>query len=196
VAAEELSVRWRGVVIAWVVCLALAGEYWAFERRPREPVAQPESARPRFLPIRPADVRELRLSREGRTIVSRRQDGGAWAVVEPPAVSIPPDLIGAFATALADAEEIARLGTADTDPTGFGLDAGATRVEVRSEKGDPLVVTIGGANPTGTAVYAQRQGTGDVVLIGRNVRYYEDLIFQALPAPRVPTPDDGAPVGG
>src|SRR5262249_40772446 len=31
VAAEELSMRWRGVVIAWVVCLALAGEYWAFE---------------------------------------------------------------------------------------------------------------------------------------------------------------------
>jgi len=44
------------------------------------------------------------------------------------------------------------------------------------------VVTIGDANPTGTAVYAQRQGAPDVVLIGRNVRYYEDLIFQALPA--------------
>jgi len=188
--------RWRGVVIAWAVCAALAAEYWAFERHPAERRMAPEPARPRFLPIRPADVREVRLSRDGRTIVSRRERAGVWAVVEPPAVSIPPDLIGAFANALAEAEEIARLGATETDRAAFGLDAGATRVEVRREGGEPVVVTIGGANPTGTAVYAQRQGAADVVLIGRNVRYYEDLIFQALPAPRVPAPEGGAPVGG
>src|SRR5262249_47351672 len=84
------------------------------------------------------------------------------------------------------AEEIARLGAAETDRAAFGLDAGATRVEVRREGGEPVVVTIGGANPTGTAVYAQRQGAADVVLIGRNVRYYDDLIFHALPVPRPP----------
>ncbi len=36
----------------------------------------------------------------------------------------------------------------------------------------------------------------EVVLIGRNVRYYEDLIFQALSAARVPAADADAPVGG
>jgi len=30
----------------------------------------------------------------------------------------------------------------------------------------------------------------------RTVRYYEDLIFQALPAARVPVPERDAPVGG
>jgi hypothetical protein len=56
-------------------------------------------------------------------------------------------------------------------------------------------VTIGGANPTGTAVYAQRQDSADVVLIGRNVRYYEDLIFQALAAERAPATEKNAPIG-
>jgi len=189
-------VRWRGVVIVWVVCLALAAEYAAFERGPRPEKVPAEAVRPRFLPIGAADVRELRLSRDGRTIVSRRQGTGPWAVVEPPAVSIPSDLIGAFATALAESEEIARLDNTGADRKAFGLDAGATRVEVRSETGEPVVVTIGDANPTGTAIYAQRQGAPDVVLIGRNIRYYEDLIFQALPAARVPAPEGGAPVGG
>ncbi len=181
--------RWRGVVLAWVVCLALAGEYAAFERASRERPVPAEVVRPRFLPIGAADFRGVRLSPRGR-------GGGPGARVEPAAVSIPPDLIGAFATALAESEEIARLGAGGADPKTFGLDAGATRVEVRRESGEPVVVTIGDTNPTGTAVYAQRQGASDVVLIGRNVRYYEDLIFQAIPAPRVPVPEGGAPVGG
>jgi len=38
--------------------------------------------------------------------------------------------------------------------------------------------------------------TTRVVLIGRNVRYYEDLIFQSLPASRTPAIDQELPVGG
>jgi len=187
-------VRWRDVVILWVVCLALGAEYWLVERRP-EPPAEAASARPRFLPLRAAEARELRLSRGGRSIVSRRE-AGTWRVVEPPDASIPPDLIGAFTNALADADEIARLGTGEADPAALGFDAGAARVELRGETGEPVVVTIGGANPTGTAVYARRQDADGVVLIGRNVRYYEDLIFQALSAEREPAADKSAPVGG
>jgi hypothetical protein len=189
-------VRWRQVVVAYAVVAGLAAEYWLVERpRPRpEPETAHEPARPRFLPVlSPADVREVRLTRDGRTIISRREEG-AWTVVEPAGTAIPSDLIGAFATALAQAEEIARLGHADADT--FGLREGATRVELRAATGEPFVVTIGGANPTGTAVYAQRGDSADVVLIGRNVRYYEDLIFQALTSEPAPGTETGAPIGG
>ena len=187
------AVRWRHVILCWAVLAGLGAEYWLFERR-QEPRVAVEPARPRFLAVRADDVREVRLSREGRTVVSRRQ-GSVWAVVEPAGTSIPPDLIGAFARALAEAEEIARVAGADADPVAFGLDARATRVEMTGEHGDAVVVHIGSTNPTGTAVYARRDASPDVVLIGRNIRYYEDLIFQALSAARVPA-DRGAPVGG
>lgn len=185
--------RWRHVALVWIVCAGLGAEYWLVERRPT-PAADTEPARPRFIPVGPAEAREVRLSRDGRTVLSRRDGGGAWTVLEPRDAAIPPDLIGAFANALTEAEEIAHLGVGG-DPAAFGFDAGATRVEVRGEGGEPVVVTIGDANPTGTAVYARRQGAPDVVLIGRNIRYYEDLIFQALPAGRAPAAE-GAPVGG
>jgi hypothetical protein len=186
-------VRWRHVVVAYAVLGVLGAEYWLVERRRRAPEMETEPVRPRFLPDGAGEVREVRLTRDGRTVVTRRE-AGAWRVVEPRDVTIPPDLIGAFANALAEAEEIARLGGGDG--SAFGLESGATRVELRRETGDPIVVTIGGANPTGTAVYARRQDSAEVVLIGRNVRYYEDLIFQALAAERTPAAETGAPVGG
>ena len=133
--------------------------------------------------------------RGGRTVVSRRE-GAGWTILEPAGAPIAPDLIAAFANALADATEIARVGGAEADADTYGLGQQAARVEVVCTSGDPIEVTIGGPNPTGTAVYARRRGTPDVVLIGRNVRYYEDLIFQALSADRVPAAEAGAPIGG
>jgi len=188
-------VRWRQVVLLYLVFAALAGEYWLVERR-AEPKGQAEhAAPPLFLRLEPAAVREVRLLRGGRTVISRRE-GAGWTIVEPAGAPIAPDLIDAFTSALAEATEIARVGGAEADTHAYGLDERAARVEMVSEKGDPIEVTIGGTNPTGTAVYARRRGTPDVVLIGRNVRYYEDLIFQALSADRVPATEAGAPIGG
>jgi hypothetical protein len=39
---------------------------------------------------------------------------------------------------------------------------------------------LGSRNPSGTAIYAQRDDTRRVFLIGLNVRYYEDLLFQGV----------------
>ena len=187
--------RWRQVVVLYLVLAALAGEYWFIERR-REPRGGREvAAPPPFLRLDPATLREIRLVRGGRTVITRRE-GEGWTIVEPAGAAIAPDLIAAFTNALADATEIARVGGADPDPHAYGLDDQAARVEVIPASGDPIEVTIGGTNPTGTAVYARRRGTTDVVLIGRNVRYYEDLIFQAVSADRVPATEAGAPIGG
>ncbi len=187
--------RWRQVVVLYLVLAALAGEYWFVERR-REPRGVAEvAAPPPFLRLDPATLREIRLVRGGRTVITRRE-GEGWTIVEPAGAPIASDLIAAFTNALADATEIARVGGADPDPHAYGLDDQAARIEVIPASGDPIEITIGGTNPTGTAVYARRRGTPDVVLIGRNVRYYEDLIFQAVSADRVPATEAGAPIGG
>jgi len=187
-------VRWRQVIGVWIVLAALAAEYWFVERR-HEPVADGAAPhRPRLLSVRAGEVREVRLTRKGRTVVLRR-GAAAWSVVEPVGAPIPPDLLGAFANALIDADEIARIGSASGGADAYGLDEGATTVEVTGERGERVAIVIGGTNPTGTAVYARRDGTAEVVLIGRNVRYYEDLIFQSLAAERTPAAEEGAPVG-
>jgi hypothetical protein len=185
--------RWRQVVLLYGVLALLAAEYWLVERRP----GPPRSARPpreRFLTVRPDEVREVRLRRGDRTVVSRRADG-RWTVVEPADAPIPPDLIAAFTEALTEAEAIDLVGATQSDARSYGLDEHAARIDIVTD-GGPVTVMLGGTNPTGTAVYARRGTAPEVVLIGRNVSYYEDLIFQALPAARAPASGEGGPVGG
>ena len=63
--------RWRQVIVLWIVLLGLGTEYWLVER-PRKATPEVEATRPRFLPVEPDDVREVRISRGGRTVISRR----------------------------------------------------------------------------------------------------------------------------
>ena len=62
----------------------------------------------------------------------------------------------------------------------YGLAPPDSTVIIEGE-GEPGTETIfiGGYNPTKTAVYARKDGSPEVVLLGYNVKYYEDLIFQA-----------------
>ncbi len=177
----------RGLQVAllWAVFVALALEYHLVEAPRARAPAPPAPVRARFLDVGPDALREVRLHQGGRTIVMGRRDGG-WEVTQPPQAPIPRDLAAAFVAALAGAEVIDRVGTADGDADAFGLGGGASRVELVTADGATTAIALGDTNPTGTAVYARRAGDPAIVLIGRNVRYYEDLLFQALPAGRVP----------
>jgi Domain of unknown function (DUF4340) len=170
--------RWRQVIVLYAVAAGLGVDYWLVERGRQAPVAT-RPVRQRFLAVARDDVHEVRLVRGGRAIVSRRVDG-RWTVVEPADAPIPADLVP----------------EASGDPAAYGLDATAARVELVVERGSPVVVAIGAPNATGTAVYARRGDAPAVVLIGRNVRYYEDLLFEALPPAHIPADAHTAPVGG
>lgn len=194
--------RWRQVVALYVVLGALAVAWLVLEpRRPELDEGTPP-ARPRFLALRRDAVDEVRLERAGRAVTFRRV-GERWQVTDPSGSSVPPDLVRAFVEALVDADEIDRVTAVPTDVEPFGLDDDATRVTITSSgggsgsggSGEPTVVLLGRTNPTGTALYARRVGVAGVVLIGRNVRYYEDLIYEALPRPVVPVDAGNEAIG-
>ena len=63
----------------------------------------------------------------------------------------------------------------------FGLDPPVSQMLLTLSGGKPVTVRFGSRNPSGTAIYAQRDDGPRVYLIGLNVRYYEDLVFQAAP---------------
>jgi hypothetical protein len=185
--------RWRQVIGLYVVAAGLGGWYWFAQRPPVE--APTTNDRRPFLELDTHSLREVRVRRPGHQMVSR-WDGDAWVVVEPKGGTVPSDLIAAFTNALAGAEEIAHIADHPDDARQYGLDENASRIEFVPVTGEPVVVVLGGTNPTGTAIYARRDAAPEVVLVGRNIRYYEDLIFQALQAKDTPTTEHGAPVGG
>jgi hypothetical protein len=185
--------RWRQVILLYSVAVALGGWYWAVGHQ--QPEAPKREERRRFLNLDTERLREVRVRRAGSVMVSR-WDAGAWVVVEPAGGFVPSDLIAAFTNALAAAEEIARVSDGITDTKQYGLDERASRIEIIPANGDPIIVVLGQTNPTGTAVYARRDAAPEIILVGRNIRYYEDLIFEALSPREAPTTEQGVPVGG
>ncbi len=176
--------RWSQVGVLYLVLAALAALYL----RAAPPQPEGDRSRPpraRFLDVAAADVSVIRLTRGARTVTIRR-DGREWTVVAPAGAALPGDLVTGFLQALLTTEEIDRMATTTSDLGSFGLDEQADRVELTRTRGEPVVVTLGAPNPTGTALYARRGAEGGVVLIGRQVRDYEDMIYNALPRPTVP----------
>jgi len=175
---------WRQVGLLYLVFAILAVLY--VRERPPEP--QREGGRPpraRFLQVAAAEVSAIRIVRGGRA-VSMRREGPDWVVVEPTGMRLPNDLVTGFLQALLTTEEIDHIATTTGELSSFGLDEQADRVELGRGEGEAVVVTLGGTNPTGTALYARRGPDGGVVLIGRQVRDYEDMIYDALPRGAVP----------
>jgi hypothetical protein len=151
------------------------------------------AGRARVFTIDVAHLSEIAIDHGGRRVVARR-DGDGWAIEEPPAATVPSDLVQAFAVAVLGAEEIERV-DGEQELAAFGLDDRATRVELRPAGGPPDTLWLGAPNPSGTAVYARRLGTSGVLLVGRTLRYYEELIVQSLPHPSVPADTPEGPVG-
>lgn len=184
--------RWRQVVLLWAAAVLLGIEY--LRLAPVRPTPEaPERVRSRLFAIEPAALAEVVIERGGRRVVLRHQ-GGSWAVTDPVAANVPSDLVRAFVTALLEAEEIERVAGPDGHER-FGLDDRASRIELRPLAGERDVLLLGGTNPTGTAVYARRAGAPDVLLVGRTLLYYEDMILQALPMPSVPAGTEASPIG-
>jgi hypothetical protein len=176
--------RWRQVALLYVVAAILA-VLFGRERAPAPEADRSRPPRARFLEMAASDVAGIRLVRGDRAVHIRRE-GGDWVVVEPAGMQLPNDLVTGFLQALLTTEEIDHIATTTGELASFGLDDHADRVELARTEGEPVTVTLGGTNPTGTALYARNVPDGSVVLIGRQVRDYEDMIYNALPRGAVP----------
>jgi hypothetical protein len=184
--------RWRDVAVLYAIAGLLAVD-WMRAPRPTDQDAMVAPPRARIVPLDAASVNEVAIEHGERRVVARRS-GDEWRVEEPAGADVPSDLVRAFVAAVLEAEEIEKVGP-EADAAAFGLGDGATRVELRPAGGPPETLWLGGANPSGTAVYARRLGGDGVVLVGRTLRLYEEMILQALPRPNVPADTGRGRVG-
>jgi len=168
---------WRRAAVYWAVFLGLSAYYVVAVRESTKPLAH--LTRAAFLDI-PADQIDAVEVRRGGSVVRCRHVNGRWELTEPAGRSAPSDLIEAMVanlTGLPDVEVVAENSSALGE---FGLQTPQSEISVQRAGRAPVQVRLGTQNPAGTAVYAQRDDSPQVFLIGLNVRYYEDLLFEAL----------------
>ena len=174
--------RWTHVAAIWAAAAALGAIYFVEvppppERGAGQPAAGTTAGSVAYS-VEPRAVRAVEL-RRGATIVRWERTGeGPWRVTIPVERNIQGGLLDAFI------EQLAANGTGeriDGNPSddSFGLAQPNFTVAVEAADGQRLSLVIGARTPTGTAAYARREGDPSVLLVGRNLVYYADLVFDA-----------------
>ena len=173
---------WRGVAIIYAALVVLVSVAVTLEHR-ASPSAAVDLASPTqsLLGTDASALSAIVFARDGKKVRAVRETQ-RWRAVEPPGTSVSADLIEATVATLTAGQSAEMLTVApEADLAAYGLDTPAATLEIAMQDGSqpPITVSIGGANPTRTAVYARRSDRPAIFLVGMNLRYYIDLIFDA-----------------
>ncbi|MFQ5668057.1 MAG: DUF4340 domain-containing protein [Candidatus Binatia bacterium] len=168
----------RRVGLYWI-CFGVLTAYYVIVLREPAGQAAAHLTRAAFLDVSEDRIDGLEL-RRGEARLRCRRIAGRWQVVEPAGSTAPPDLVAALVdnlTSLPNVEVVAENGE---NLAQFGLDPPVSQLVLSARRRRPITVRLGSRNPAGTAVYAQRDDSARVFLIGLSIRYYEDLLFEAV----------------
>jgi len=169
---------WRRAALYWALFIVLGIYYVAAEREPAGQAAEHLTRAP-FLTVPEEQIEAVQVQR-GESVVHCRRVAGRWKVVDPPDSRVPSDLIAGLITNLTQLPDVEVVADKPVDLAQFGLDMPASQLVLTPAAGNPVTVRLGNRNPAGTALYAQRSTSDRVFLIGLNVHYYEDLLFEGL----------------
>jgi hypothetical protein len=172
---------WRRVAGIYLILIALAAWVLVVERDAPPLEAPPPQATvgPSLVDATAEAVTAVTLRMQGVVVRAARADN-RWRAIEPVGVRIPSDLIEATVATLTAGQAAERIAdTAEQDLAAYGLDAPAATLELSMDPGRAVTVEVGAQNPTRTAVYARRGDSPAIFLVGMNLRYYIDLIFEA-----------------
>jgi hypothetical protein len=169
---------WRRVALYWACFIALSVYYVAAEREPAGEAAAHLKRAP-FLTVPEEQITAVQVQRGARVVRCRRV-AGRWKVVDPPDSSVPSDLIAGLITNFTQLPDVEVVADHPADLAQFGLDPPVSQLVLTPVSGAPITVRLGNRNPAGTALYAQRGAGARVFLIGLNVSYYEDLLFEGV----------------
>jgi len=170
---------WRSTLACWIAAALLGAYYVTFERRPAPP-SEIRAAREKVLNVYSDEVAAVTLRRQGLEIRCERKDK-RWQIVQPVGGKVPPDLVSALIENLTDRQEAEQISDAPKreDLQAFELTESSPEVEIELSGGKKLSVKLGGRNPSQTAIYAQTSVSPRVLLVGLNVQYYADLLYNA-----------------
>jgi len=176
-------VSWRAVGVVYAVFALLLAFVLRFEREPEVGAPPPDAAPARsLLGVEPSAVRTITFVRGATRVRAERRDG-RWQVVEPAGAAVPPDLVAAAVATLTAGQASEVVADRTSDPSVFGLAAPSSTIVLTTDAdggAGETTVLLGDVNPTHTALYARLAGDPRAYLVGLNVRYYEDLIFEAV----------------
>jgi hypothetical protein len=145
-----------------------------------KPPVEPREVGRSLLEVPTDAVAAIALERPGMRIEAVR-DQGRWRVRGPIPGAVPSDLIAATVATLTTGQTSEVMVESSDTAADFGLGHPTLvlEVDVGAADGRPVRVEVGGRNPTNTGLYARRADAPAIFLVGLNLGYYADLMFEA-----------------
>ncbi|MGH7805721.1 MAG: DUF4340 domain-containing protein [Candidatus Binatia bacterium] len=167
----------------WIVAGILFGYWWTVERVPAS-TKSAEIKRAKFLSVFRDDVTAIELTRDGKDVRAEKKEK-RWVITRPDGATIPSDLVSSLVDNLTEHQdaEVVNEEPKPGDLAAFGLDKPRTEMVVELADGKKMKIAFGAQNPPRTAIYARSDAAPQIYLIGLNLQYYGDLVFQAAFAP-------------
>ena len=164
--------------ILFTVMIAILLPFYYFVDRPELRLKEMASAQESLLDL-PGGIDTITVTRGDEKVRYTRRSDGQYKVVDPDGKFVPQDLMKALADLLEGAKTVEVVSTNPKDYAEFGLDQpkGEIVLEAASKK-QPINIYFGNENPTHTAVYARIENNPKVFLLGKNLEYYQTLMFQ------------------
>ncbi|MBM4258029.1 MAG: DUF4340 domain-containing protein [Deltaproteobacteria bacterium] len=177
---------WTKIGLYYALATVLGTYFFLVEWKPNkrpglvDPTAPVVIQQSYFLPGAREDIQEVTLKRDNVSIVCRR-DGERWTVVEPTGLNVSSDLVTSFVENLTPTKEVTIIDKEPKDVKAYGLDRPTTTVVVKDKAGKEIAtVSLGGLNPTSSAVYARKDPSPQIYLLGQSVSYYAQLVFEKV----------------
>lgn len=169
----------RPAIIFTALFLLLLPIYWYFDQAGDKGAAANVGEKQESL-LKLNGIESITVTRGSETLrYQKTADGKLYQLVEPQGKFVPQDLMQALASLLISAKQVEVVAENANDLAQFGLDHPRSEMTIgTSGTGQPIRIFFGAENPTHTAIYAQIEGMPKVFLLGRNLEYYQSVMFE------------------
>ncbi len=168
----------RSAVIFTALFLILLPVYLYFDKPAEKPAAKVEAEQASLLKLSGIDSIAVKRGSESLRY-EKTADGKLYKLVEPQGAFVPQDLMQALVGLLVNAKQVEVVADNINDLAQFGLDHPRSEMTIAGTgSSQPIHIFFGAENPTHTAIYAQIEGIPKVFLLGRNLEYYQSVMFE------------------
>jgi hypothetical protein len=163
--------------IIFTILIAILLPYYYYFDRPEVKVAALKADQESLLKL--SSIDSITVIRGDKTVqYQATPDGKHWELVQPAGKFVPQDLMQALVALLLNAKSVEVVSTNPNDLAEFGLNQPRGQLIIKSADRKPIDIYFGNENPTGTAIYARIEGIPKIFLLGKNLEYYQTLMFQ------------------
>lgn len=159
--------KFRGLILATVVLLALGGTlYWSEHRKPTDDKPNTSNTAPSILKLDESAITRVELKKiDAEPIVLTKSASGAWQISEPHPYEADQNNVSSTLSSISSLTSERVVDEKPSDLKQFGLAPPAVEVDVFEKDNKSQKLLLGDDTPTGSAVYTMLAGDPRVFTI-------------------------------